>query len=118
MLRVTAEAVDQPDFALSLNRANLNVTPGDSTDSVTVTITPEPGFRGEVSVQAAFPHASLSLTPPTTNPFVMTINSDAPVTSSFRVRWNAQQGFPQGQVVVTGTRGAQTHSANFNVIAS
>lgn len=116
---VVASAQPTPDFEIALDRSTINITPGESFSSVGVTITPTNGFTGDVTITVQFPHASLSVASPNTNPFTITVPAAQAATGSFKINWNNQQGGnPTGDVVVTATRGTISHSATVRAVAS
>jgi len=119
LLQVQTTASATPDFACHLDPGTATLTPGDTQGSITVEIVPQADFTGDVSVAVQFPGQSLSITPPTTNPFTIHVPlGGAVATGSFKIRWNNQLGTPQGDATVTCTSGTHVHTATLHLVAS
>jgi len=119
VLQVQTPSSATPDFAFHLDPGTATLTPGDTQGSITVEIVPQADFTGDVSVAVQFPGQSLSITPPTTNPFTIHVPlGGAVATGSFKIRWNNQLGTPQGDATVTCTSGTHVHTATLHLVAS
>lgn len=109
----------QGSFALGVTPTQVMVSGGQVNSAVTVTITPLNGFQGDVTINVSLPgQGSLTVAPPTTNPFTITVG-DGPATHTFQLQYNAGQGnAPIGTATVQATGNGINRTANFNVGAS
>jgi hypothetical protein len=107
----TLNVIQNPDFALNLGGTFPNIKAGSTGTTEPITITPQDGFAGTVSLTCVttFGPSSCSVSPasisaPYTVPITLTINGSSFATGSY-------------QVAIQGTAGSRTHSlpVPFNV---
>lgn len=110
----------QGSFSLGVTPQQVFISGGQATSAITVTLTPINGFQGDVTINVSLPgQGSLTVAPPTTNPFTMTIDG-GPVTRTFQLRYEPVQGggAPIGTASVQATGNGINRTANFEVGAS
>lgn len=110
----------QGSFELSVSPAQVNLVGGQPSSAVTVTVTPTNGFQGDVTINVSLPgQGSLTVAPPTTNPFNVTV-TNGPVTRTFNLQYQPVQGgtAPIGTATVQATANGINRTATFQVGAS
>ncbi|AIE84414.1 hypothetical protein [Fimbriimonas ginsengisoli] len=119
MLHVQVAGNLPGDFTFGTSTNSVLLTPGATSQAITVTANPQNGFTGLITVTATATDPRVTLSSPTTNPFTINVASASPGTTTIHLQMSQQgQGQGQSSVTLSATGGGHTHTATIQVQSS